>query len=97
MINWFVRRLWAGILWLMRKPFIRNLQRKSLQLVRPERREAAWQGIIRQNQWARRHGLTILSVTTKLVVASIILQIAYALVMELIESGALPSGPQPTG
>ncbi len=83
------RELWWAMLWLMRRRWMKNLQRASLRLVRTERRAHAWDSMRRQNALARRFGLPILVLAMNLVLASVVITGAYMLLLSLSESGAL--------
>ena len=90
--EWMARRTWYWVLWVMRRPWIHRLQRASLGLMRPHRREAAWQGLVRQNRFARRYGLRTLQVTFFVMLASVLLTAAYMGCLWMFDSGNLGSG-----
>jgi len=83
------RLLWANMLWTMRRPWMKRLQTASLNLFRGERRERARESLIRQNRWARRTGLTLLTFSFNMLLASMILTGSYFLILNLYESGLL--------
>lgn len=83
------RELWWAMLWLMRRPWMKQFQRASLRLVRSERRPRALNSMRRQNMLARRFGLPILVFAMNLVLASLIITGAFFLLLSLESSGAL--------
>lgn len=86
------RRLWAGMLWFMRRRWMRRLQRWAISLS-PEgpRREKAWAGFRRQERWARRHGLRLLTGVVTVCLYAVLLNVIAALVVTGMESGFIPS------
>ncbi|MBN9500963.1 MAG: hypothetical protein BGO01_06150 [Armatimonadetes bacterium 55-13] len=87
----FLARIsWKGMLWLMRRPWMKSLQRASTNLFPPgQKRERAKLSMVRQNKFARKVGLPILTVAYNLLLASVILTTSYFVVLNLYESGAL--------
>ncbi|QYK54086.1 MAG: hypothetical protein KF824_04120 [Fimbriimonadaceae bacterium] len=61
MTHFIARRIWWGMLWYMRRPFIRRLQRAAINLAKPEKREQARQTMIKQEKFARRIGLPLIT------------------------------------
>lgn len=86
------RQLWAAMLWFMRRPWMKKLQRGSVKLF-PEgdRRDRAWASFRRQERFARKYGLKILTVVVTLCLTSVVLLFAYSLIMRALEEGWLPS------
>lgn len=90
----FVARwIWANMLWLMRRPWMKRLQRASLNLFSGERRERARSSMVRQNRWARRTGLSLLTFSVNMLLASMIITGSYFLILNLYESGYF-NGPE---
>lgn len=83
------RRLWAAMLWLMRRKWMRNLQDASVKLLPEHRRDRARANIYRQNRLARRWGLRLLHVALQLLLASIVVTLLLLLILNLSTSGAL--------
>jgi len=83
------RALWRVMLWLMRRPWMKRLQRGSILLFPPRMREKAWRGMVRQNRFARRIGLPMLTFMMSLVVGSLLVTGSFFLAMSLYEHGYL--------
>ena len=77
------------MLWLMRRPWMKNLQRASLKLAPASRRESVQRSMNRQNQWARRRGLALLSFSIAMLLASMVVTGAYFAVLALYDGGYL--------
>ena len=75
------------MLWIMRRPWMKGLQRSSLRLVREARRSEVSQSIKRQNRWARRVGLPLLTLSINLLLASIVITTSYFLILGVYEQG----------
>jgi hypothetical protein len=87
--RWLARHLWWGMLWLMRRPWMSSLQRRSLLLFPPASRERTWKSMVRQNRFARRYGLKILTVAVNVLLASIIITLSFLLALNLVDQGIL--------
>jgi hypothetical protein len=83
------RELWWAMLWLMRRPWMKRLQRASLSLLSENRRDRARESMCRQNALARKFGLPLLVFTINLLLASIIITLSFFALVHLSESGAL--------
>jgi hypothetical protein len=83
------RWLWAYSLWLIRRPWMKRLQRSALSLVPEGRRAASTEGIRRQNRFARRYGKRILSFAIACMLASLMLTFTFQLALLLLDSGVL--------
>ncbi len=83
------RFLWGKMLWLMRRPWMKRLQQVSQNLFPEPKRSEIRSSWNRQNRWARRVGLPLLTVSMNLLLASILLTTAYFLVLGLYEGGFL--------
>lgn len=71
----------------MRRPSIRRLQRRSYAWGGAARREKARQNMMRQERFARRHGLGLLSFVILLLEASVVVTFAYLFALRLYDSG----------
>jgi len=77
------------MLWLMRRPWMKRLQRNSAKLFPASMQDRAHRSMVRQNRFARRIGLPMLTVSMNLFLASILLTTTYFAVLSLYESGTL--------
>lgn len=93
--SWLGRRLWWAVLWAIRRPRVRRLQTASMAWMRPDRRERARIGLVRQNRFARRIGLPLLTWTILLVLVSLALQLTFYAAQTMIQSGVLRSRREP--
>ncbi|MBS1715932.1 MAG: hypothetical protein JST30_16515 [Armatimonadetes bacterium] len=86
------RNVWAAMLWFMRRPWVRRLQRNWVKLF-PEgpRRDQAWAGFRRQERFARKYGLRILTWVVTLCLTSLALLFAYNVVTWMIEARIIPT------
>ena len=73
----------------MRRPWMKRLQHAAANLGSPARRERARLSKNRQNRFARRVGLTWLTLAINLLLASMAITGAYFLMLSLVESGIL--------
>lgn len=87
--HWLARRLWWGMLWLMRRRWMKRLQRASTRIRGPKHEARAWESLKRQNAFALKHGLRILTVSITFLLASMIITGSYLLLLKLTEAGAL--------
>ncbi len=87
MIEWLARRIWGGMLWFIRRPAIRRLQRASLMLVPESRRERAHQSMIAQERLARRIGLPTLRFVLRLLFFSIFMTLFLSWFLDAVDSG----------
>ena len=71
----------------MRRPWMKALQRKSSYLFPPNRRGRAHENFMKQNAFARRHGVKILTAVFNLVLAVVFLDVAYWGVLTLYVNG----------
>lgn len=72
------------MLWLMRRPWIKRFQRASERWF-----PKAKPSMVRQNRWARRFGLRLLTFSFNVLVASMIVTAAYFVVLEMLQGGYL--------
>ncbi len=71
----------------MRRPWMKALQRRSSFLFPPSRRGRAHESFMKQNAFARRHGVRILTMVFNLVLAVVVLDIAYWGTLSLYVNG----------
>lgn len=92
------RRLWAAMLWFMRRKWMKRLQRSSVTLF-PEgpRRDKAWEGFRNQERFARKYGLRILTGVITVCLYSILLLVLYNVVYLALEQGWLPTRETESG
>lgn len=89
MIDWLARQIWWGMLWLIRRPLSRRLQRASLKLAPESKREKFRQSMIAQERFARRIGLPVLRFVLRVFFLSAFLTLAISYVLDEIEAGRL--------
>jgi len=82
------RLLWWYLLWLMRRPWMKRIQRRWLGWVRESRRQGAVKAVKSQNKLARRWGYKTLRLVMNLLLASVLVTVFYLLTLNLYESGA---------
>lgn len=84
--------MWFWMLHLMRRPWMRRLQAASIAWM-PERGQVkARASLVRQNRWARRWGLPLLTFAVNVFLASVILTAVFYAVLWMIETGLLSGG-----
>ena len=66
---------------------MKNLQRGSIKLFAPNKREKAYANFTKQNAFARRNGVRILSGAYSIMLAIFIVEAAYAVVINLDANG----------
>ena len=81
------RITWWYCLWFMRRPWIKAMQRWALRIGSPARRERAYKAFVRQNDFARKNGLTILTIIYNLFFAYVLIALMYWLAVTLIYGG----------
>jgi len=77
------------MLWLMRRPWMKRLQRASMRWAGSSRESTLRRSLIRQNAFARRIGLWVLTLSLNLLLGSIVVIGAFAAAIELRDSGLL--------
>lgn len=87
--HWIARQLWWGMLWFMRRPWMKRLQRASTRIFGPAREARARESLKRQNAFALRYGLRILTVAVMVLLASALITGSYLLLGYLNENGVL--------
>lgn len=78
------------MLWFMRRPWMKRLQRASLKWFKNPKVVESMKG---QNRLARKYGLGTITVAINVLFASFLVTGSYLLAIRLYESGAL-NGPQ---
>jgi hypothetical protein len=92
--RFLARQLWWGMLWLMRRPWMKRLQNRSTTIFGPKREVKMRASLHRQNAIARRWGLTLITLMMNLLLASIVITLVYTTALGMYESGLL-KGPNP--
>ncbi|RYG25923.1 hypothetical protein EON82_05330 [bacterium] len=87
--RWIARKLWWVSLWLMRRGWMRRLQAASVGWMSPEKASRARLNLVRQNAFARRIGLRLLTFVVTLFLISLAIQFVYSSAIYLVESGVL--------
>ncbi len=87
--KYLARHLWGAMLWLMRRPWIKFLQRKSWHIFPASMQPRARVSFNRQNRFARRYGLRMLTATISLFLASMAVTACFMFALYLIDSGTL--------
>jgi hypothetical protein len=87
--TYLARQLWWWMLWLMRRPWMKRLQRASMRWAGSDRESRLRQSLIRQNAFARHVGLWVLTFSINLLLGSIVVIGAFAAAIELRDSGLL--------
>lgn len=77
------------MLWFMRRPWMKRLQLASTRWRGPEHERAMRDSLARQNAFARKIGLTIVTISINLLVGSVMILGAISAAMELRDSGLL--------
>lgn len=73
----------------MRRPWMKRLQWASTRMFGPEREVRAKESLKRQNAFALKHGLKVLTLCITLLLASAMITGAYMLLLKMKETGAL--------
>jgi hypothetical protein len=81
------RFLWKGMLWLMRRPWMKRLQKASFHLVPPSRRDGAMASLRAQNRWARHFGLRILTFSMNIFLGTVLVTSMYVSAVYLQSEG----------
>lgn len=87
--SWIARILWGHMLWTMRRPWLKRLGRAAPNLFGPERKTRMLESMRRQNRFARRIGLPLLTVSVNLLLASMVITSCYLLVLRMVDAGVL--------
>jgi len=81
--HWLARLLWGHMLWTMRRPLIRRLRRATARRFG----ERSWESVKRQDRFARRYGLRILTALLMLLIASVLLTTMFLAALWMAEAG----------
>lgn len=71
----------------MRRPWMKNLQRGSMKLFPASRRAKAYANFTRQNAFARRNGVRILTGAYSIMIGIFLVETAYSVVINLDANG----------
>jgi len=82
------RLLWWYMLWLMRRPWMKRLQKAWLKFVPEGRRVRANDSLRSQNRWALKYGLRLLTGAMNFLIASMLVTILYLVAINLYEAGS---------
>lgn len=83
----FARPTWWGLVWLMRRGWMRRAQEWPARFLRGERRATFLRRHYAQNRFARRIGLPLLTLAYELLLASALISIMYQGALKLIDGG----------
>jgi hypothetical protein len=89
MTRWLARQLWWIMLWLIRRPSSRRLQKAVLNLVPTTKRESARASMIKQERFARRIGLPLLTFVIRLFFLSVTMTVAILVILNGVAEGWL--------
>lgn len=87
--HWLARRIWWGMLRFMRLPPVRRARRRWMRIVP----DSTARRMLRQDRFARRHGLAVLTFSLTLLIASATITGCYLLALAFINSGVLSTDP----
>lgn len=88
-MRWVVNQIWWGMLWLMRRGWIKRLQRMSYSWGSPARQAKMKAAFIRQNQFARRWGRPMLTALLTFLLLWTVVLYAFSYATTLLNSGVL--------
>ncbi|MEQ1932447.1 MAG: hypothetical protein ABL962_01020 [Fimbriimonadaceae bacterium] len=89
--RYLARQLWAGMLWFMRRAWMKRLQRAATKFGGPSREAKRLQSLKVQNAFARRIGLPLMTGLITIVLWSILFTFSYFMVLEMISRGWIPT------
>lgn len=78
--DWLSRKIWYSVLWLMRRDFIRHVQKLSFKGKR-------YEALVKQNLWAYKHGRKFLRVVIYLFLMYLLVGFVYLASQWLLDSG----------
>lgn len=87
--RYLARFCWWWMLVLMRRPWMKRLQRGWISRYPPTKRDKAWNSFKRQNRFARRYGLKLLTISLNILFISFFVTMTFRVVVWLYESGFL--------
>ncbi len=82
------RLMWWYLLWVMRRPWIKRLQKSWIRIVPVKRRDLARRNLQSQNRWALKHGLSLLVIAMNFLLASVMVTLFYLIAINLYEAGS---------
>jgi len=85
--NWLARHTWYWMLYGMRRPWIKRLQHRWLRSYPGEPYKRFPPGFVKQNRFARKVGLHLLTFTINLFLVSVVLTFFYEGATYMLESG----------
>lgn len=91
--RWMGDRLWYLLLWIMRRPLIKRLERGSFRLMPGKWRSRAWENHKRQNAFARRWGRKLMRFCSYVLLISTSIQLIVLIMMALAEQGLFQYRP----
>lgn len=83
--RWLARIIWWRMLLFQRIPWVRRFRRGWLRKIP----DSTARRMVRQDRFARRHGLAILTFSMTLVLASLALTVTYLVALEMLNAGLL--------
>lgn len=89
--QWLAKMTWGLMLRFMRLPRIKAFPRQWLEKNNTPKRRAAYENHLRQNRFARKHGLRILTWMYAFLVFSLFATVAYTSALALARSGVIPT------
>lgn len=87
--RFLARQIWIALVWYMRRPPIKRMRRNVTGLMPGKFGERARQSLSRQDRFARRYGITMLTWSLNLLFASLFITGTYVLVTTASENGWL--------
>ena len=85
------------MLWLIRRPLARRLQRASVNMFPVSKREKLHHAAIRQERFARKYGLAVVTLSLNVLALSILVTATYAVLTEAVDRGWLVPRVSETG
>jgi hypothetical protein len=89
MTRWIARKIWGWMLWSIRRPAARKLQRAALNLIPESHRESAHKSAIKQEKFARKIGLPLLTFVINLFFVSVALTFMLLFILNAVADGWL--------
>jgi len=89
MTRWLARHIWYWMLWSIRRPMARKLQKAALRLIPESRRESARLQAIKQEKFARKIGLPLLTFVINLFFISVALTLLLLFILNATAEGWL--------
>ena len=86
---WLARKVWGFLLWFLRRPPVKRFRAQAHLLLPRWARERARENIVRQDRFARRYGLKLLTISFFILTASFLLSITAMVALQLLDNGWL--------